>query len=154
MQFFMTSSPSSFLKFSLLAIIFQTILNKITPRRFQQHLQKAPLCSGISFHLFTYSPIPQLSQYYRPSARSKSLRPCSVKTPQYWVCKCVHKSKSRVTNRSCVNPVTVQCKVGKWCIRLHSYCRLPRNWLRWVKVSYLRTATTSGLSLHYQSFWF
>jgi len=33
-------------------------LNKITPRRFQQHLQKAPLCGGISFHLFifTYSP--------------------------------------------------------------------------------------------------
>jgi len=35
-----------------------TTLNKITSRGFQQHLQKAPLCSGISFHLFifTYSP--------------------------------------------------------------------------------------------------
>jgi len=35
-----------------------TTLNKITPRRFQQHLQKRPLCSGIMLHrfLFTYSP--------------------------------------------------------------------------------------------------
>jgi len=37
---------------------FSDYTNKITSRRFQQHLQKAPLCSGISFHLFifTYSP--------------------------------------------------------------------------------------------------
>jgi len=56
---FMTSSPSSAPRFSLLAVIFRTTLNKSTYRRFQQHPQKAPLCSGISFHLdvfiFTYS---------------------------------------------------------------------------------------------------
>jgi len=108
---FMTSSPSSSPRFSLLAFIFRTTLNKITSQRFQQHLQKAPLCSGISFHLFifTYS---QLSKYHRPSARSKSLSPCSVKTPQYRVRKCVHEGKPRATNRSRVNPMTVQCKVG------------------------------------------
>ena len=72
---FMSSSPSSSPRFSLLAGIFRTTLNKITSRRFQQHLRKARFCSGISFHLFifTYS---QLSQYHRPSARSKSLSPC------------------------------------------------------------------------------
>jgi len=55
---FMTSSPSSSLRFSLLAVVFRTTLNKITSRRFHQHLRKAPFCSGISFHLFifTYSP--------------------------------------------------------------------------------------------------
>jgi len=55
---FMASSPSSSPRFSLLAVIFRTTLNKITSRRFQLHLQKAPLCSGITFHLFllTYSP--------------------------------------------------------------------------------------------------
>jgi len=55
---FMTSSPSSSPQFSMLAVIFRTTLNKITSRRFQQHLQKAPLCNGIRLHLFvfTYSP--------------------------------------------------------------------------------------------------
>jgi len=45
-------------RFSLLAVIFRTTLNKITSRRFQQHLQKARLCSVIRLHLFifTYSP--------------------------------------------------------------------------------------------------
>ena len=60
-----------FSTFSLLAVIFRTKLNKITSRRFQLHLRKAPFCSGITFHvfIFTYSP---LLQYHRPSARSKS----------------------------------------------------------------------------------
>jgi len=55
---FTTSSPSSSLWFSLLTVIFRTTLNKITSRRFQLHLRKAPFCSGISFHvfIFTYSP--------------------------------------------------------------------------------------------------
>jgi len=35
-----------------------------------------------------------------------------VKTPQYRVRKCVHEGKPRATNRSRVNPTTVQCKVG------------------------------------------
>jgi len=53
----MTSSPSSSPRFSLLAVIFRTTLNKITSRRFQQHLQKAPLClwnqlSPFHFKLF------------------------------------------------------------------------------------------------------
>ena len=52
---FMTSSPSSSLRFSLLAVILRTTLNKITSRQFQQHLQKAPLCSGIRLHLFTFT---------------------------------------------------------------------------------------------------
>ena len=57
---FMTWSPSSSPRFwfSLLAVIVRTTLNEITSRRFQQHLQKEPLCSGIMLHLFifTYSP--------------------------------------------------------------------------------------------------
>ena len=55
---FMTWSPSSSPRFSRLAVIFRTTLNKITSRRFQQHLRKPRFCSGISFHLFifTYSP--------------------------------------------------------------------------------------------------
>jgi len=55
---FMTLSPSSSLRFSMLAVIFRTTLNKITFRRFQLHLRKASVCSGISFHvfIFTYSP--------------------------------------------------------------------------------------------------
>ena len=61
---------------------------------------------------FSFSPIPQLSQYHRPSARSKSLSPYSLKTPQYRVRKCVHEGKPRATNRSRVNPITVQCHVG------------------------------------------
>ena len=59
---------------------------------------------------FSFSPISKLSQY--PSARSKSLSPCSVKTSQYRVRKCVHEGTPRATNRSRVNPITVQCKVG------------------------------------------
>jgi len=39
--------------------------------------------------------------------------PCSVKTLQYRVRKCVHEGKPRATNRSRVNPITVQCKVDK-----------------------------------------
>ena len=108
----MISSQSSSPRFSLLAVIIRTTLNKSTSRRFQQHLQKAPLCSGISFHLIvvTYSPAFAIP---RPSARSKSLSPSSVKTPEYRVRKCVHYGKPRATNRSRVNPITVQCKVGK-----------------------------------------
>jgi len=49
---FMAWSPSSSPRFSPLAVIFRTTLNKITSRRFQQHLQKKPLCSGIMLHLF------------------------------------------------------------------------------------------------------
>jgi len=108
----MTSSPSSSLRFCLLAVVFRTTLNKITSRRFHQHLRKAPFCSGISFHLFIFTHS-QLSQYRRPIARSKSLSPCSVKTPRYRVRKCVHEGKLRATNRSRVNPITVQCKVGE-----------------------------------------
>jgi len=119
----MTSSPSSSPRFSLLAVIFWTTgtLNKITSRRFQQHLQKAPLCNGITF---SFSLIPQLSQYHRPSARNKSLSPCSVKTPQYRVRKCVYEGKPRATYRSGVNLITVQqCKVDT--------CPLtnPSNWI-------------------------
>jgi len=61
---------------------------------------------------FSFSPITQLSQYHRPSARSKSLSPCSVKTPQYRIRKCVHEGRPRARNRSRVNPITVQYKVG------------------------------------------
>jgi len=140
----MTSSSSSSPRFYLLAIIFRTTLKKITYRRFQLHLQKAPLCSGNSFHLFifTYS---QLSQYRRPSARSKSLSPCSVKTPQYRVCKRVHEGKPRVTNRSRVNPITVQCKVGNchssW-IAYHMLCCSPSGKL--VQIEYALNAVTAG----------
>ena len=63
---------------------------------------------------FSFSLIPQLSQYHRPSTRSKSLSSCSVKTPQYRVGKCIHEGKPRATNRSHVNLITVQSKVGKW----------------------------------------
>ena len=52
---FMTSSPSSSPRFSLLAVIFRTTLNTITPRRLQQYLQKIPLCSGIRLHLFIFT---------------------------------------------------------------------------------------------------
>ena len=55
---FMTSSPSSSLRFSLLAVLFRTTLNKITSRLFQLHLRKAPFCSGISFHLFIFTYFP------------------------------------------------------------------------------------------------
>ena len=103
---FMTSSPSSTPRFSLLAVNFRTTLNKITSRRFQQHLQKAPLCVVESGFIFSFSPIPQLSQYHRPNPRSKSLSPCSAETPQYRVRKCVHEGKPRATNRSRVNPIT------------------------------------------------
>jgi len=41
------------------------------------------------------------------------LGPCNVNTRQYRVRKCVHEGKPKATNRSCVNPITVQCKVGK-----------------------------------------
>jgi len=49
------------------------------------------------------------------------LSPCSVKTPQYRVRKCVHESKPRATNRSHVNPITVQCKVGNCDVKLSLY---------------------------------
>jgi len=39
--------------------------------------------------------------------------PCSVKTSQCRVRKCVHEGKPRATNRSRVNPITMQCKVDK-----------------------------------------
>ena len=67
---------------------------------------KKNLCVVESCFTFSFSPIPQLSQYHRPNPRSKSLSPCSVKTPQYRVRKCVHEGKPRVTNRSRVNPIT------------------------------------------------
>jgi len=55
----MTSSPSSFPIFSA-GCYYSDYTKSVTSRRFQQHLQRAPLCSGsgISFHLFilTYSP--------------------------------------------------------------------------------------------------
>ena len=82
---FTTSSPSSSPRFSLLAVIFRTTPKKITPRRFQQHLQKN-LCVVESCFTFSFSPIPQLSQYHRPNPRSKSLSPCSIKMPQFRVC--------------------------------------------------------------------
>jgi len=113
---FITSSPSSSLRFSLLAVIFRTTLNKITSRRFQLHLWKAPFCSGISFHLFifTYSHRPSFRNIIGQAHEANLRIPCSVKTLQYRVRKCVHVGKPRATNRSRVNPITVQCKVGKW----------------------------------------
>jgi len=73
---FMTSSPSSFPRFSLLAVIFRTTLNKITSRRFQQHLQTAPLCSAITFHhfIFTYSPAFAIPQAKRTKQIFESLQ--------------------------------------------------------------------------------
>jgi len=41
--------------FSAGCYFFRTTLNKITSQRFQQHLQKAPLCGGIGFHLFIFT---------------------------------------------------------------------------------------------------
>jgi len=149
---FMTSSPSSSLRFSLLAVIFRTTLNKITSRRFQQHLQKALLCSGTykkhlcvveSAFTFSFSPIPQLLQYHRPSARSKSLIPCSVKTPQYRVRKCVHEGKPRATNHSRVNPITVQCKVGNWHPICSTCVQGSYSLKVWKKISHF-TAWKSG----------
>ena len=118
---FMTSSPSSSPRFSLLAVIFRTTMNKITSRRFHQHLKKH-LCVAVveSDFTFSFSPLPQLSQYHRPNPRSKPLSPCSIKTTQYRVRKCVHESKPRATNRSRVNPITVQCNVGN--------CYLQSGW--------------------------
>jgi len=43
------------------------------------------------------------------------LIPRSVKTSQYRVRQCVHEGKPWATIRSRVNPITVQCKVGKCC---------------------------------------
>jgi len=105
---FMASSPSNSPRFSLLAIIFWTTVKKITSLQFQQHLKKH-LCVVEPAFAFSFSPIPQLSQYHRPN----SLSPCSVKTPQCRVRKCVHEGKPRATNCSCVNLITLQCKVGK-----------------------------------------
>jgi len=60
--------------------------------------------------------VPQFGNHcHRPSARNKSWSPCSVKTTQYRVRKCIHEGKPRATNRSRVNPITVQCKVGNHC---------------------------------------
>jgi len=103
----MTSSPSNSLRFSLLSVIFRTTLNKTTSRRFQLHLRKAPFCSGISFHL-----LPSFCNAIGQPHEANLQVPCSVKTPQYPVRKCVHKGKPRATNRSRVKPITVQCKAG------------------------------------------
>ena len=47
--------------------------------------------------------------------------PAATGLPQYRVRKCVHEGKPRGTNRSRVNPITVQCKVGNcryiYCMR-------------------------------------
>ena len=94
--------------FSLLAVIFRTKLNKTTSRRFQLHLRKAAFCSVISFHLF-----PSFCNTICQEHVANHGVPGSVKTPQYRVRKCVHEGKPRATNRSRVNPIAVQCKVGK-----------------------------------------
>jgi len=44
--FFLTSLPGIALRFSLLALIFRTVLNWITSRRFQPHLPKPHLKGG------------------------------------------------------------------------------------------------------------
>ena len=121
---FMTSSPSSSLRFSLLAVIFWTTLNKTTSQRFQLHLRKAPFCSGISFRLF-----PSFCNAIGQAHETNLQVPCSVKTPQYRVRKCVHKGKPRVTNRSRINSITVQCKVGKWRFSSWWIDRSPRKFL-------------------------
>ena len=72
-----------------------------------------------SVFTFSFSPIPQLSQYHRPTARRKYLSPCSIKTPQYRVRKWVHEGKPRATNRLRVNPITVQCKVGNCLLHMN-----------------------------------
>ena len=119
---YMTSLPSSSPRFSLLAVIVRTTLNKITPRRFQQHLQKAPLCNGITFHLFifTYFPAFAIPQAKRTKQIFESLQ---CKSAQHRVRKCVHEGKPRATNRSRFNQITVQCKVGKWLIQTLSKFR-------------------------------
>ena len=78
---------------------------------------KKYLCVVESAFIFSFSPLPRLSQYHGPSAHSKSLSLCRVKTLQYRVRKCAHEGRLRVTNRSRVNPITMQCKVGK-CYRV------------------------------------
>ena len=67
----------------------------------------APFCSVISFHLF-----PIFCNTIGQAHEANLQVPCSVKSPHYRVRKCVHKGKPRATNRSRVNPITVQCKVG------------------------------------------
>ena len=58
-------------------------------------------------------------------AHETNLRiPCSVKTPQYQVRKCVHESKPKATNGLRVNPITVQYEAGKWHISTVNNCMI------------------------------
>ena len=69
---------------------------------------------------FSFSPIPQLSQYHRSNPRSKPLSPCSVKTSQYRVRKCVHEGKPRATIRLRVNPITSAVQSGQvWWVYIY-----------------------------------
>jgi len=61
------------------------------------------------------------------SSRSKSSSSLQCKTPQYRVRKCVHEGKPRATNRSRVNPITVQCKVGN-CKKFENLLRALGLW--------------------------
>ena len=115
----MTSSPSSFPRFSLLAAIFRTTLNK-SHLGDSNNTHKKHLCVVESAFTFPFSPIPQLS-----------LNPCSVKTPQHRVHTCVHKGKPKATNRSRVNPITVQCKVGNCFVQLYQTMLKRRKYARY-----------------------
>jgi len=108
----MTSSPSSSLRFSLPDAVFRTTPNISTsaiptkPKKntFLQWNQLSPF----HFHLF-----PSFRNTIGQEHEANLRVACSVKTLQYRVRKCVHESKPRAT-RSRVNPITVQCKLGKW----------------------------------------
>jgi len=110
----MTSSPSTSLRFSLLAVIFRTVLNKITSRLHlatptQSTFLRWNQLPPFHFHLF-----PSFRNTLGQSHEANLRIPCSAKTPQYRVRKRVHEGKPRATNCSRGNQITVQCKVGNW----------------------------------------
>jgi len=63
---------------------------------------------------FSFSPNRQLSQYHMPSASSKSFESLQRKNVPNRACKCVYEGKPRATNRSRVNPITVQSHRAAW----------------------------------------
>ena len=96
---------------------------------------------------FSFSPIPQLSQYHSPSTRSKSLSPCSVKTLQYRVRKRVHEGKPSATNRSRVNSIVTtepsnEGTLSLGFIQLRTHQHLQRNTTNaWYETSNHLTST-------------
>jgi len=78
---FMTSSPSSSARFSLLAVIFRTTLNKSHLGN-SNNTYKKHLCVVESAFTFSFSPIPQLSQYHKPVMANLLQTECLNRNPK------------------------------------------------------------------------